>query len=904
MDDLTLAVKLAMDNSSFQQGIQNLKREMEVVQSQFRESTAGIKDWGKNLDSMKSYADALTQKIDIQKKVVQAYQEQLDKAKQGLEDNAKKMLDLKGKVEQAEQAWKNSKKTLGENAEETQKLKAEYEKLKKEYDQQEQKVRNNQKAVEGYTIQLNNAKAKLNEMESELRQATSEIEKQSNAWLKLSEKAKEVGEKLKSVGDKISNVGKDMTTKITAPIVGAGTAAAKFAIDFEQGMAKVSTIADTTKVPIESLKKGLLDLSTQTGMSVNELTEAEYQAISAGVDTASSVEFLSTAVKAAKGGFTDTKTAVDGLSTVMNAYGLKASEVKRVTDEMMVAQNYGKTSFGEMASSMGKVIPIAASVNVSTKELFASLAVLTKNGISTSEAVTGLKAAMSNIIKPSSEASKLAAQLGIEFNAAHLKSVGWAKFLEEIREKTGGNTEQMAKLFGSVEALNTVMVLAGKGSQDFSTALGLIENAAGTTDQAFEKMNNTTGNKLTKSFNALKNSAIQFGDTIAPIIQRVADVIQTLAEKIQNLSPAQQQMILMFGAIVAAIGPVLLFIGKLISAVGTISTVFGTATGAMATAGAGVTATGGMFAALTSPIGITIAAIAGLIAIFVALYKNNEDFRNSCNEVWNQVKQIISTIVEQIKNIIQLFIQLVSAIWNKWGDDIMNVVQAAFNVVQTIITTVLNVVSVLIKTITAVIKGDWKGAWEGIKQIVDSVWNGMKDIIISKLNLFKTIISSALNVIKDIFSSIWDGVKSLTSGAWEGVKDIIKGTINSIINIINSFIKFWNNIKFTVPSIEVPFLGTFGGWTVGVPQLPEIPYLAAGGILTRPTLAMVGEAGPEAVIPISKLEDILVKVLEKSRNSTFSPNVSIYSPTPLSPSEIARQTRNALRQLGYEWGLT
>ena len=90
----------------------------------------------------------------------------------------------------------------------------------------------------------------------------------------------------------------------------------------------------------------------------------------------------------------------------------------------MVAQNFGKTTFGELASSMGQVTPIANSLNVSTNELLSSIAVLTKNGIATSQSVTGLKAAYSNILKPTSDAQKTAKSLGLEFNAAHLKSVG------------------------------------------------------------------------------------------------------------------------------------------------------------------------------------------------------------------------------------------------------------------------------------------------------------------------------------------------------------------------------------------------------------------------------------------------------------------------------------------------
>ena len=81
---------------------------------------------------------------------------------------------------------------------------------------------------------------------------------------------------------------------------------------------------------------------------------------------------------------------------------------------MLQTQNYGKTTFGELASSIGQVTPVANSLNVSTDELFSSIAILTKNGINTSSAITGLKAAYSNILKPTADASKTAKQLGID----------------------------------------------------------------------------------------------------------------------------------------------------------------------------------------------------------------------------------------------------------------------------------------------------------------------------------------------------------------------------------------------------------------------------------------------------------------------------------------------------------
>lgn len=255
-----------------------------------------------------------------------------------------------------------------------------------------------------------------------------------------------------NAGKTIQSVGQGVSAAVTMPIIGAGVACGKMTSDFENGIAKVSTIADTSVMSMDQIKRATLGLSNQLGVSVTDISEAQYNAISAGAATEKSLDLVSTAVKAAKAGFTDTATAVDGLTTVYNSFG-GAVDYEKLSDQMLQTQNYGKTTFGELASSIGQVTPVANSLNVSTDELFSSIAILTKNGIATSSAITGLKAAYSNILKPTSDASKTAKKLGLDFSATHLKAVGWAKFMEEVKEKTNGDADAMAKLFGSVEAL-------------------------------------------------------------------------------------------------------------------------------------------------------------------------------------------------------------------------------------------------------------------------------------------------------------------------------------------------------------------------------------------------------------------------------------------------------------------
>ncbi len=560
-DIVGLAVRVAMDNSRFEEGMKSLKRQLNIIQSDFQKNIAVIKNFGQSLDGLKLNADNLSKKIEVQRQIVQAYSEQLNKSKATLEQNSKKLLELKDKLESAKKAYEQEKKVLGENAEVVQKLKAEYEKISREYENQVKLVKNNARTVDNYTIQLNNATAKLNEFEAELQDLNKKITQQSSGWYKLSTQLNTVSEKTKAIGEKLKDVGKSLTTHVTLPIIAAGTTSSKFAIDFEDAMAKVATIADTS-VNFETLRKGILNLSEEYGIAAKDLAEAEYQTISAGVSTAKSLEFLEIATKTAQAGFSDVVTSVDALSSVMNSYKLSIEGVNRVSNEMLAAQNYGKTTFNEMANSIGNVIPLAAAVNMQTNELFASLATLTKNGISTAEAVTGLRSALSNIIKPSEEAKKLAKELGIQFDVASLKSKGWINFLNEIMQKTKGDQRALGILFGDIEGANAITALINN-YQDLLNAQRYILKSTNAVDEAFKKVSSTTGYQFRKTLVELQNAGIELGEALLPLIKELTKEIKPLVDAFNSLSPATKQFIVQAGLATAAAGPLLNTFGNL-----------------------------------------------------------------------------------------------------------------------------------------------------------------------------------------------------------------------------------------------------------------------------------------------------------------------------------------------------
>ncbi len=374
-----------------------------------------------------------------------------------------------------------------------------------------------------------------------------------------------IGAASKTAGTNVSFLTKALAgiaaTAAVATLVAAGAAA----IQLADALAEVSTLLDDTPGQMEELSSQTLILAQQFGSLPTEQAKAFYQVISAGAgDAATATEILTAANKLAVGGVTDVFTATDGLTSILNAYGDAAGSATDVSDAFFVAVKDGKTTVDQLSSSIGKVAPLAASAGVGLDELLAATAALTKGGISTSESVTGLRAIMASIVKPTSEATKLANSLGLEFNVAALETKGLAGFLEELTAKTGGSTDLMAQLFGGVEALVPILALTGGAAEDFGNSLDNMANKAGSTEVAFEKMANSPGFQIRRLIASISAEMIKLGNIVLPAITASA---RFLADNMNLIAAAAK------GAIAALLilgGPAI--ISGLVAAAGAVKT--------------------------------------------------------------------------------------------------------------------------------------------------------------------------------------------------------------------------------------------------------------------------------------------------------------------------------------------
>lgn len=662
-----------------------------------------------------------------------------------------------------------------------------------------------------------------------------ESEKSGNKWAEFGKKIEKagtkvtgIGKKVEKAGDAVGKVGKKFAP-LSAAAAGTLTAVTKGASDFQNGMAKMSTLFDTSQVSVQKLSKEFLNLSNETGKSAVELTEAGYQALSASVPVEKLGGFIRTSANMAKVGFTDTATSVDLLSTAVNAYGLEADQADSIANKLVNTQNLGKTSVNELASSMGKVIPTAAGMNVNLDQLCTMYTLMTKQGIATAESTTYMNSMLNELGDSGTDVGKvLKEKTGKSFQDLMKdgKTTGDAlKILKDYSKETG---TAFNELWSSQEAGKAAMALLNDSAGDFNETMGSMANVADLVGQGLEKMN-TPSAKMAKALNRIKNSGIELGSvlltTVAPYVEQFTKKVEELTEKFNKMPDSQKKMVLVMLAVVASISPVLAIMGKLIKvfadgpiAVGNLMKGFGK----LQTAIAGINA----------PVVAIVAVIAVLVAAFTHLWNTNENFRNNMIAIWNQIRDKISSFVDNVKerfsglNIsFEDIVSTLKAIWDGFCEILAPVFEGAFAALADTITTVCDVLIGILDTFIGLFTGNWEQCWTGIQEVFGGIWEGIKAVLTDVLEALKGVIDTFLgwfgtdldtvwseitstvesvwNGIVDFFASVWNEITSAASSAWETIKNVITVAIMLIGEIISAAVQIislpwrfiWENCK-------------------------------------------------------------------------------------------------------------
>lgn len=434
--------------------------------------------------------------------------------------------------------------------------------------------------------------------------------------------------------NRIGGLTRGSVAKLSAGMTAAGAAitgtlgiATKKAAEFGDGIGNVATLGVND---LDALKHGTMDVARQFGIDLNDAVQVTYDTISAGIPEDAAIMVMEQAARGARAGVGSLSEAMDLGTSVMNAWSLQgksASETAANFEQIMglaaSTVKAGKTTIAELTTAIGATAPVMSAAGVGTEEFFAAVGALTKTGMPASQAMNSLKAAVSNVIKPGESAAKMAAALGLEFNAAALESQGLAGFLDNVRQKTGGNVETMGKLFGSVEGLNAIMALTGTQADSFTAILGDMGNATqnlAEMNDAYIRANPAEAFRQMKA--ELQVLFVQIGESLIPTLVKLAQIAKPILEWVNdfiqnnpNLTAAITITAGVFGTLATVLGTVGLAVAGLMPAFLALPGAAGAAGAAAGAAGAA--AAGGVagFGALAAGIGSFLLIAAPVAAI-------------------------------------------------------------------------------------------------------------------------------------------------------------------------------------------------------------------------------------------------------------------------------------------------
>lgn len=300
--------------------------------------------------------------------------------------------------------------------------------------------------------------------------------------------------------------------------------------EFNKAMREANTMAGKDAAGFKKLKGQVAELSKEIPIARDQLANGLYQTISNGVPEDNWLTFLETSARSAVGGLADINKVVGVTSTLIKNYGLEWSAAADIQDKIQLTAKNGVTSFEQLADALPRVAGNAATLGVSVNELMATFATLTGVSGNTAEVSTQLAAIFTALVKPSSEATKMAAEMGIQFDAAAVKAAGgFQKFLSQLDSdvkafaQSSGMLEQevYSRLFGSAESLRALVPLQGELAGKFSANISTMVNSAGTMEAAFQEMGSTGEAEAQK----LQNKWASVIDTIAGFTAPVQPLI-------------------------------------------------------------------------------------------------------------------------------------------------------------------------------------------------------------------------------------------------------------------------------------------------------------------------------------------------------------------------------------------
>lgn len=896
-------IRFSANTDEFRAEMKSANAAMTQLRGELKLNAAQMKNTGTSIDGLTAKQKILQQQDETLKQKIAAITAQLERSNAAFGENSAESQRLTNQLNAARTAQEKVRSQITQTNQAIEQQRAAQSQAQSAYSQLTQTISQQQtklaalqreyasaviakgkdsteaKQLEGKIRSLNTElsqnKAKMNEAETAARSLASEERDLGNA-------AEKAGDGFTVAKGIISNfatdalmTGAQKTKELAGDIVGLGST-------FESSLSKVAALSGASADQMAQLEAKARELGSSTNFTASQVADAFGYMALAGWDTQQSIDGIAGVLTLAQAGEMDLAAASDLLTDYLSAFGLQASDSSMMADVLAYAQGHANTNTEQLGQAFKNCAANCNAAGMDVQTTTAFISELSNQGLKGSEAGTALTAVMRDMTSQMEDGQIAIGDTSVAVMDASGNYRDMVDIVQDIESATDGMGDaqkasalQSTFTADSIKGLNLILNAGADelgsfrdelyGSNDAAQQMAdtMTDNLNGdlaTMQSAFEE----TGLKVYDKFQEPLRGAVQF------VTGTVVPGITWLIENFDQIAPV-------LGAAGAAIAA--------FAIVANIQSVVSGVTGAVGALGSGISF-------LSSPIGIAALAIAALVAILIYLWNTNEQFREVVTNVWNFASATIGQAVEAASPYISMLVSFfldyllpaLASLAEGFGMAFASIVEGAIGfaasflqIIQGCMEVVQGVIDLVMGTIIGIFTGDWSLAQQGTQEIL----NGLSNIVIGILNGMFAAVGGVLNAIASMFSGVFNSVLSVVSGIFSGIADAIcekmgnaRDTVSGVIDAIKGFFSFrisWPHIPLphiTYSLINVPLLGD-----IPDPQTISVEWYAKGAVLKRPTLfgfnggrAMVGgEAGPEAIAPVSTLVDYVQTAAERAQ---------------------------------------
>ena len=629
---------------------------------------------------------------------------------------------------------------------------------------------------------------------------------------------------------------KSLASNFAAPI--------KLGMEFDKTMARVGAVSNASAEDLGRLRDKARELGASTVFSASQAAEGMTYLAMAGFKTDDMLKAMPGMLNLASAGQVDLANASDIAASMLNGFGLEASQINRVADTMVNTFANSSTDLQGLGETMKYVAPVAASMGVDLETVAAMAGKLGDNAIRGSQAGTAMRAVFTRLVAPATEGQKALYALGVSVKDAQ----GKVRAMPDVLKDIGSALQKLPQaaqaaikkdIFGQ-EAMSAAGILMNNAVDGtLQHFIDKVKESGSAERVAIQQTNNLDG-ELASLNSAYEETQLILSEAVTPAIRKCTVFLTQGISAVGSFAKNHENLLKVLVAVGASIGGV-------IAMMATFNMIWG---------GAGY---------------IIMSAVAGALKLWkvLMLLKNAILIVKSAMIIFNAVMfaNPIGLVIAAIAALIAIGVLLyknwdvvkekAAALWSWFSEKcpwLANVFSSAFN---------------------------------NIVENVSSAWNRIK-------YHFTQVIDFVKNIFAGEWGKAWENVKNIFANMFGGLVGLAKQPINAIISLINKAFSAIGSVSVSIPD----WVPSMGGQTLSF-EMPQIPMLANGGIVTKPTTALIGEgAESEAVLPLSKLESLLAGHSSSagSSNITINFNPTINVTTDGKSGDAYDQIRRALAE--------